>query len=66
MSDPAQNLPTRGDGAPESATRLPPEIYNELRRLSAARLAHEKPGQTMETTALGLSDSPHSRRRLLS
>jgi RNA polymerase sigma factor (TIGR02999 family) len=52
MSDPAQNLPTRGDGTPENATELLAEIYNELRRLAASRLAHEKPGQTLQATAL--------------
>lgn len=52
MSDPTHNLPTRGDGAPGSADELLPEIYNELRQLAAARLSHEKPGQTLQATAL--------------
>jgi RNA polymerase sigma factor (TIGR02999 family) len=52
MSDQAQNLPTCGDGAPESATKLLPEIYNDLRQLAAARLSREKPGQTLQATAL--------------
>ncbi len=52
MSDPAQDLPAREGGVPESATRLLPEIYDELRRLAASRLAHEKPGQTLQATAL--------------
>jgi len=29
-----------------------PLVYDELRRLAAARLAHEKPGQTLQATAL--------------
>jgi len=52
MSDQAHNVPTRGDSAPESATKLLPEVYNELRRLAAARLSREKPGQTLQATAL--------------
>ncbi|MDM8007553.1 MAG: ECF-type sigma factor [Phycisphaerae bacterium] len=52
MSDPTHNLPTREDGAPGSADELLPEIYNELRQLAAARLVHEKPGQTLQATAL--------------
>ena len=31
---------------------LLPLVYDELRRLAAAKLAHEKPGQTLEATAL--------------
>ena len=40
----------RGD--PEAAEELLPLIYDELRQLAAARLAHEKPGQTLQATAL--------------
>ena len=40
----------RGD--PHAAERLLPLVYDELRRLAAHRLAHEKPGQTLEPTAL--------------
>jgi RNA polymerase sigma factor (TIGR02999 family) len=40
----------RGD--PTAASRLLPLVYDELRRLAAQRLAHEKPGQTLQPTAL--------------
>jgi len=39
-------------GDPSAAERLLPLVYGELRRLAAAKLAHEKPGQTLEATAL--------------
>jgi RNA polymerase sigma factor (TIGR02999 family) len=35
-----------------AAERLLPLVYDELRRLAAARLADEKPGQTLQATAL--------------
>jgi len=34
------------------AAELLPHVYDELRKLAAAKLAHEKPGQTLEATAL--------------
>jgi RNA polymerase sigma factor (TIGR02999 family) len=39
-------------GDPQAADRLLPLVYDELRRLAAARLAREKPGQTLDATAL--------------
>ena len=39
-------------GDPHAAAQLLPLIYDELRRLAALRLAQEKPGQTLEATAL--------------
>ena len=39
-------------GDPKAAEELLPLVYNELRRLAAARLSHEKPGQTLQATAL--------------
>jgi len=39
-------------GDPTAAERLLPLIYQELRKLAAAKLAHEKPGQTLQATAL--------------
>jgi RNA polymerase sigma factor (TIGR02999 family) len=39
-------------GDPHAAGRLLPLVYDELRRLAAAHLAHEKPGQTLDATAL--------------
>jgi RNA polymerase sigma factor (TIGR02999 family) len=39
-------------GDPNAAEELLPLVYEELRRLAAARLAGEKPGQTLQATAL--------------
>ncbi len=36
----------------KAAEELLPEVYEQLRHLAAARLAHEKPGQTLQATAL--------------
>jgi RNA polymerase sigma factor (TIGR02999 family) len=39
-------------GDPSAAEQLLPLVYEELRKLAGARLAQEKPGQTLEATAL--------------
>jgi len=39
-------------GEPQAAVELLPLVYDELRRLAAAQMAHEKPGQTLDATAL--------------
>jgi RNA polymerase sigma factor (TIGR02999 family) len=39
-------------GDPLAAAQLLPLVYDELRRLAAQRLAHERPGQTLQPTAL--------------
>jgi RNA polymerase sigma factor (TIGR02999 family) len=39
-------------GDPHAAEQLLPLVYDELRQLAAARLAREKPGQTLQPTAL--------------
>jgi len=39
-------------GNPQAAEQLLPLVYNELRELAAQKLAHEKPGQTLQATAL--------------
>jgi RNA polymerase sigma factor (TIGR02999 family) len=39
-------------GDPSAAAELLPLVYDELRKLAAARLAEEKPGQTLQPTAL--------------
>jgi RNA polymerase sigma factor (TIGR02999 family) len=39
-------------GDPHAAEQLLPMVYDELRKLAAARLAAEKPGQTLQATAL--------------
>lgn len=41
---------TRGD--PEAAQELLPLVYDELRKLAAVKLTNEKPGQTLQATAL--------------
>jgi RNA polymerase sigma factor (TIGR02999 family) len=40
------------DGDPQASERLLPLVYEELRRLAAQRVALEKPGQTLQATAL--------------
>src|SRR6187401_3477203 len=44
------NAVERGD--PKAAAELLPLVYDELRKLAAARLADERPGQTLQATAL--------------
>src|SRR5881227_2062896 len=39
-------------GDPHAAEQLLPLVYQELRKLAARKLAHEKPGQTLQATAL--------------
>jgi hypothetical protein len=39
-------------GDPGAARRLLPLVYDELRALAARQLAREKPGQTLDATAL--------------
>ena len=52
MSDVTQILARIDSGDPAAASQLLPLVYDELRKLAAARLAHEKPGQTLQATAL--------------
>ena len=52
MSDVTQILSAIEQGDPQAAEQLLPLVYDELRKLAAARLAHEKPGQTLQATAL--------------
>lgn len=52
MSDVTQILSAIEDGNPAAACDLLPLVYDELRKLAAAHLAHEKPGQTLQPTAL--------------
>jgi len=52
MSDITRILSQIEAGDPSSAEQLLPLVYDELRKLAAARLAHEKPGQTLQATAL--------------
>ena len=52
MSDVTQILSAIEQGDPHAAQQLLPLVYDELRKLAAARLAQEKPGQTLQATAL--------------
>ena len=52
MSDATRILQAIEQGDPHAAEQLLPLVYEELRKLAAARLAHEKPGQTLQATAL--------------
>jgi RNA polymerase sigma factor (TIGR02999 family) len=52
MSDVTQILNAIEQGDPSAADRLLPLVYHELRRLAAKRMAQEKPGQTLQATAL--------------
>src|SRR6187401_2399391 len=52
MSDVTRILSEIKSGDPLAAERLLPLVYDELRKLAAARLAQEKPGQTLQATAL--------------
>jgi len=52
MSEVTQILSAIEQGDPHAAAQLLPLVYDELRRLAAQRLAQEKPGQTLQATAL--------------
>jgi RNA polymerase sigma factor (TIGR02999 family) len=52
MSDVTRILSKIEAGDPAAAEQLLPLVYDELRKLAAARLAHESPGQTLTSTAL--------------
>jgi RNA polymerase sigma factor (TIGR02999 family) len=52
MSDVTQILSAIEHGNPSAAAQLLPLVYGELRRLAAQKLAGEKPGQTLQATAL--------------
>src|SRR5436305_8749706 len=52
MSDVTRILSQIEQGDPVAAERLLPLVYGELRKLAGAKLAHEKPGQTLQATAL--------------
>jgi RNA polymerase sigma factor (TIGR02999 family) len=52
MADVTQILAAAEAGDPRAAEELLPLVYDELRRLAAARMAEEKPGQTLQATAL--------------
>ena len=52
MTDVTQILSQLEDGDPSATEQLLPLVYDELRKLAATKLANEKPGQTLQATAL--------------
>ena len=52
MNDVTRILSAIEQGDPQAAERLLPLVYDELRKLAARRLKQEKPGQTLQATAL--------------
>ena len=52
MSDVTRILSQIESGDPKAAEQLLPLIYQELRKMASAKLAQEKPGQTLQATAL--------------
>jgi RNA polymerase sigma factor (TIGR02999 family) len=52
MPDVSRILCDIQNGDPQAADRLLPLVYQELRRLAAAKIAHEQPGQSLDATAL--------------
>jgi RNA polymerase sigma factor (TIGR02999 family) len=52
MNDVTRLLDAIGRGEPRAADELLPMVYDELRQLAAQRLAAERPGQTLQPTAL--------------
>jgi RNA polymerase sigma factor (TIGR02999 family) len=52
MSEVTRILSAIEGGDPQAAEQLLPLVYDELRRLAAQKLAREKPGQTLDATAL--------------
>jgi RNA polymerase sigma factor (TIGR02999 family) len=52
MSELTRILAAAEQGGPQAAEQLLPLVYDELRALAAQKLAQEKPGQTLDATAL--------------
>jgi len=52
MYDVTRILSAIEDGDPHAAEQLLPLVYEELRKLAVQKLAQEKPGQTLQATAL--------------
>ena len=52
MSEVTRVISAIEDGDPQASARLLPLVYDELRKLAALKLAQEKPGQTLQATAL--------------
>jgi RNA polymerase sigma factor (TIGR02999 family) len=52
MTEVTRILSAIEQGEPQAAEQLLPLVYDELRRLAAEKMAQERPGQTLEATAL--------------
>src|SRR5215469_12703055 len=52
MSEVTSILNSIERGDPQAASQLLPLVYDELRRLAALKLSHERPGQTLDATSL--------------
>jgi RNA polymerase sigma factor (TIGR02999 family) len=52
MNEVTRILSALNQGDPHAAEQLLPLVYDELRQLATLKLAHEKPGQTLQATAL--------------
>jgi RNA polymerase sigma factor (TIGR02999 family) len=52
MSEPMSGVAPAGVDVPNSSGELLPQLYAELRKLAVHRLARERPGQTLQATAL--------------
>ena len=52
MTDVTQILSRIEQGDADAAEQLLPLVYDELRKLATAKMAHENPGQTLQATAL--------------
>src|SRR3989442_15611379 len=52
MNEVTRVLSAIEQGDPHAAEKLLPLVYDELRQLAAQKLAQEKPGQTLQATAL--------------
>jgi RNA polymerase sigma factor (TIGR02999 family) len=52
MNDVTRILASIESGDPNAAAKLLPLVYDELRKLASAKLANEKPGQTIQATVL--------------
>jgi RNA polymerase sigma factor (TIGR02999 family) len=52
MSEFTEILNALDAGDPQAAAQVLPLVYDELRQLAAQKLAHEKPGQTLDATSL--------------
>jgi RNA polymerase sigma factor (TIGR02999 family) len=72
MTDVTHILSAIEQGDPHAAEQLLPLVYDQLRQLAAQKLAQEKPGQTLQATALvheayvrlvGAGDDPHWNNR---